>query len=119
MEKERGKLRKGRREIIKGRGRSIKMSMQRTSFSFLFFFFFFFFACHFLKPQEFVWGVPKSKWKISTEKKHISRREKIGKSDFAPSEKYSSYATIRQESHTCSCRTSLSAVVWVQIYKSE
>ena len=48
-------------------------------------------ACHFLKLLNFVWGLPK--WAIFVGKKHISRLEKIRKSDFAPSEKYSSYAT--------------------------
>ena len=49
------------------------------------------FAFYFLKPLKFVWDVPK--WKIATGKKHISRREKIGTIEFAPSENYSSYAT--------------------------
>ena len=58
---------------------------------------FFFFAFNFLKPLNSVWGVPK--WKISSGKKHISRREKIRKSDFAPSEKYSCYATDALQSY--------------------
>ena len=54
----------------------------------LFFFFFkFYLAFHFSKPLKFVLGWPK--WEFSTWKKHI----KPGKNYFAPSEKYSSYAS--------------------------
>ena len=41
-----------------------------------------FFVSHFLKPLKFVWGVPKCK--ISTGKKHISRRGKSGKETLPP-----------------------------------
>ena len=73
---------KGRQEIENGKWKKYE-NKQRTFFSF--------FSFHFLKPLKFAWSVPK--WKISTGKKHILRREKIGKSDFAPSEKYSFYAS--------------------------
>ena len=53
--------------------------------------FFFLFALHFLKPLKFVWGVPK--WKIFYREKAYFPPGKIGKSDFAASEKYSSYAS--------------------------
>ena len=43
---------------------------------------FFPFSFHFLKPLKFVCGL--RKWIILTGKKHISRREKIGKSDLTP-----------------------------------
>ena len=53
-------------------------------------FFFFFFACHFQKTTETFKG--SSKREISTGKPLKSRGEKIGKSDFAPLEKFSCYA---------------------------
>ena len=74
------------------RGKEGKFEREEVKISrgpFFFFFFFFFFACHFFKPLKFVWGLPK--WAVFTGKKHISRWEKIRKSDFSPSEKYSSY----------------------------
>ena len=52
------------------------------------FFFFFFFLL--LKAMKFVLGLPK--WEFSTGKLSISHREKHQENDFAPSEKYSSYA---------------------------
>ena len=75
------------------------MKMAKDLF-FFFFFFFFFFAFHFLKQLKFVLGLSKgnflpekTKTKTKTKTFHDSGRKKIRKSDFAPSEKYSSYAT--------------------------
>ena len=81
--KKNGEEKKAKRRIAKGKSKGKKYENEKKTF--------FSFAFHFLKPQKFVWGVPK--WKTSTGKKHISRRERIWTSDFAPSEKYSSYAT--------------------------
>ena len=59
------------------------------------FFFFFFFACQILKPLKFEWGL--WKWTIFLfflqGKVIFHAGKKIGKTHFAPSEKYSSYAT--------------------------
>ena len=57
----------------------------------LFFVLFLFFASHLLKQLKFVLGLPK--WTIFTGKNHISGQGKIGKIDFSPTEKYSSYAS--------------------------
>ena len=103
--RKRGVRKKGKmgrkRKIWKGRGGKLKMEWKngrgkvwRRAEDF-----FFFFACHFLKPLKFVWGLPK--WTIFTKKKHISRREKFGKSDFAPLEKHFSYATALIEHFIC------------------
>ena len=59
-------------------------------FGLFFVFCFFFFAFHFSKPLKFVWGLPK--WEFSAGKNHFMPGKKIRKKDFAPSEKYSSYA---------------------------
>ena len=77
-----GKWRGKERKIWKGRGEKLKMEGKKV----------WKFACHFLKPLKFVWGLPK--WTIFNRKNHISRWEKIGKIDFVPSEKYSSYYTV-------------------------
>ena len=52
---------------------------------------FFFFAFHFSKPLKFVFGLPKCEF--STGKKAFHTGKKIRKNDFAPSEKYYSYAS--------------------------
>ena len=54
-------------------------------------FFFFFFYLSLFETTEICLGLPK--WTIFTWKIHISPREKIGKTDFATSEKYSSHAS--------------------------
>ena len=59
-------------------------------FFFLFFFFSFFLSA--FETTEVCLGC--TKMENFTEKKHISCREKNRKSDFASSEKYSSYATV-------------------------
>ena len=73
QKKKRRKIVKGGLEIRHQRGRSMKMSFVWL-FGFVFVFVF--------HPLKFVWGVPK--WKIFTEKKHISSREKIGKASSPP-----------------------------------
>ena len=52
---------------------------------------FFFFCLSLFETTEFVWGLPM--WTIFTMKNNISCREKMGKTDFTPTEKYSSYST--------------------------
>ena len=47
------------------------------------------------ETTDFFFGGGLPKWKVSTGKKHFTPAGKIGKSYFAPSEKYSSYATAR------------------------
>ena len=81
--KEKGNMEKKRRKILNIRGKRMKSSRGH-------FFLFFFFSFHFLKSLKFVLGLPKWKFLLG---KSISRREKIVKSDFALSEKYSSYTT--------------------------
>ena len=49
-------------------------------------------AFQFSKPLKFVLGLPK--WEFSNGKKHFIPGNKIRKTDFAPSEKYSSYASV-------------------------
>ena len=79
-------------KIENGRGEGMKMSrMSRVLCLFVCLcvcLFFCIFAGHFLKPLQFVWGLPK--WTIFTGKNHISHWEKIRKTYFAPSKKYSS-----------------------------
>ena len=53
------------------------------------FLFYFVFSFHFSKP-EIVLGLPK--WEFPTGKKHFTLEKKFRKNEFAPSEKYSSYA---------------------------
>ena len=65
------------------------MKMSRGPFFFFSFYLFIFFCLLLFATNEL--GLPK--WTIFTWKNHISRREKIGKTDFAPPQKkYSSYA---------------------------
>ena len=54
---------------------------------------FFFFICHFSETAEIYLG--SNKLEICTGKKSILHREKIEKRDFAPPEKYSSYASVQ------------------------
>ena len=65
-------------------------SLKGKRWNFFIYIFFKFFACHFLEPLKFVWGLPK--WIMITGKNHILYQEKIGETDFTPSEKCSSYA---------------------------
>ena len=51
-----------------------------------------FFSFHFSKPLKFVLGLPK--WEFSTGERHFTPgKKKKRKNDFAPSEKYFSYAS--------------------------
>ena len=92
--RKRGKMERKRRKVWKGGGGTLKKEGEKVwkwAEDF-----FFFLACYYLKPLNFkllnfVWGLPN--WTILIGKNHILRREKIGKTDFVPSEKYSSYAT--------------------------
>ena len=61
-------------------------------FCFVLFCFVFFFAFHFRKRREFVFLGVSNKNGNFLPGKNISRREKIRKNDFAPSEKYACYA---------------------------
>ena len=70
----------------KSEGENTKMENEQR----IFFFFFFFFSL--LETTEICLG--STKMKIYTGKKSISRREKIGKSDFATPEKYASYTPL-------------------------
>ena len=54
--------------------------------------FFFFFFCFSLENLKFVLGLPK--WGIFYRKKAFQHGKKSQENDFAPSEKYSSYALV-------------------------
>ena len=87
MGRKEGKFERKEVKIWKWKGKRYE-NEQRT---------FFFFPPHFLKSPKFVWGLPE--WTIFTGKNHISRRQKIGKTEFAPSEKYSSFAPVCSQHH--------------------
>ena len=88
-EKKENRKREGRKLNMEG-GKVTKWGGGEGEDLLFFFFFFFCFAFHFSKPLKFVLGLPK--WEFSTRKKHFTPGKKIRKNDFAPSEKYSSYA---------------------------
>ena len=86
IEEKEGKLLKGRWKIGNGSRKSYKKWWGT----------FFFFAFHFWIRRKFVLGLPK--WEFLP-RKNISRREKIRKNDFAPSEKYACYAPDGETNH--------------------
>ena len=93
-----------REEVENGRGKGMKMSKGFFFFlicfcvcflfCFVLFCFVFFFCLSLFETTEICFG--STKMNNFTRKNHISPREKIRKSDFAPSEKYSSYASACQ-----------------------
>ena len=80
MEQKERKLKNGRWKIENGRRKNYQIGED-----------FFFFPFHFSKRLKIVLGLPK--WEFSTGKSISRREKKIRKNDFAPSEKYSSYAS--------------------------
>ena len=94
------KLRKKEGKSKKGNGRRKSYKMRRG----------FFFSFHFSIPLEFVLGLPK--WEFSTHKNEFHAR----KNDFAPSEKYSSYAPGLMEWEFCFVVMANSAVLQAKTF---